>query len=96
MTVKEAAQRLGISVSTLYALARRGSIGHYRISSRPGTRGKVLFEERHLEDFLASVEQVPRAEPTPEAMPARPRRTSAARSIQEARRAVRVLQNIKT
>jgi excisionase family DNA binding protein len=47
LPVKEAARRLGISVSKLYQLAAGRRIGHYRIG------GKILFSEQDIAAFLS-------------------------------------------
>ena len=47
LTVKEAAQRLGISRSKLYTMAASREIAHYKIG------GKILFGEEQLQEFLA-------------------------------------------
>lgn len=77
---EEAARRLDVSVDTVYALVRRGAIGCYRIPSRKGARGAIRFEERHLDEFLVSVEKRPR--PEDEEAPRRAgRRRSAASDV---------------
>jgi len=43
----EAAARLGVSLRTLKRLVADGAIRHVRV------RGRVLFTERDLEDYLA-------------------------------------------
>jgi excisionase family DNA binding protein len=53
LNAKQAAARLGISLSLLYSLAAEGRIRHLRIG-RNGRRGKLLFAETDLEEFLAS------------------------------------------
>jgi excisionase family DNA binding protein len=44
LTVKEAAKRLGVSASLVYALCAAGEIAHSR-HGRPGRRGKVVISE---------------------------------------------------
>ncbi len=51
LSEKEAARWLGISRITLLRTRQAGRIGFYRIGTR------VLFEERHLREFLARVER---------------------------------------
>ena len=51
MTVHEAAEKLGISASTLYDMARQKKISHRRIGTG---RGRVLFTDEDLEEFLRS------------------------------------------
>ena len=61
--VKDAAKRLGISVSKLYQLAASRQIGHYRIG------GKILFAEQDITALLAgcrvSVAVTPAVTPIP-------------------------------
>lgn len=47
---KEAAERLGLSISTLERLKRKGKIGYCKQGWR------VLFLERHLAEYLESIE----------------------------------------
>lgn len=54
-SAKEAVELLGISRPTLSRLLRRNAIGHFRIGTR------TLFSSEHINAFLASVEQVPKA-----------------------------------
>jgi len=51
MTEDEAAKVLGISNATLYRLRRDRLISCYRV------RGRVMFAEAQLADYLARVEQ---------------------------------------
>jgi excisionase family DNA binding protein len=51
LSEKQAAERLGISRITLLRARKAGRIGYFKIGSR------VVYSERHLTDFLASVEQ---------------------------------------
>jgi excisionase family DNA binding protein len=48
---KTAAERLGLSLSKVYALLQTGDLAHYRID------GSILIDESHLKDFLAAHEQ---------------------------------------
>jgi excisionase family DNA binding protein len=48
MSVAEAAQRIGISVSKLYQLASARRITHYRVG------GKIVFFDADIEAYLAS------------------------------------------
>ncbi len=54
MTVKQAAERLEISVSLAYSLIEEGRITCRRIG-REGRRGKISIREEDLERFLESV-----------------------------------------
>lgn len=51
LSVNETAKRLGISTSSLYELARQRKISHCRIGVG---RGRLLFTEADIEDFLES------------------------------------------
>lgn len=46
LSVRDAAKRLGVSISKLYQLAAAKKIGHYRIG------GKILFSPQDVESFL--------------------------------------------
>ncbi|MGB9866742.1 MAG: helix-turn-helix domain-containing protein [Bacillota bacterium] len=54
-TVKEAAQALGVSESTIYWMVYRNEIPHRRIKAR-GTRGKgkILIPRAALEEWLGT------------------------------------------
>jgi excisionase family DNA binding protein len=60
-TVKETAERLGISPSKLYQLTSRKQIPHYRIG------GKILFSDEDIQAYLSSckVEQAGASKPKP-------------------------------
>lgn len=62
-SVKQAAERLSVSASKVYALANARKIGHYRIG------GKVLFDAADLDAYLATCRVAPQA-PTPPPPPA--------------------------
>ncbi len=64
-SVKQAAERLGVSASKVYALANARKIGHYRIG------GKVLFEGADLDAYLASCRVAVTASSSPLAPPPR-------------------------
>jgi excisionase family DNA binding protein len=51
MTVKEAAARLGISPSLVYALCEQKKLGHHRIGQR-GRRGKIIIMQVDIDRFL--------------------------------------------
>lgn len=46
MTVKEAAEYLGVSVDTIYRMARQGQIPHFRI------RSLYRFEKEFLDEWM--------------------------------------------
>ena len=54
---KEAAELLGIGLTTLDALRETGRIGFYQ--RRPGC--KVQFTQTHIDRYLQQVEQAPRS-----------------------------------
>lgn len=68
MTVEEAASRLGCKPGLIYKLCSAGRLGHLRVGFG---RGRVVIEERHLEEYRRSVEilalpsNVGRDEPVP-------------------------------
>jgi excisionase family DNA binding protein len=47
LTVKQAAQRLGVSASKLYGMVERREIAHYRLG-----RGKIFFSDEQIQAFL--------------------------------------------
>jgi hypothetical protein len=49
----EAAERAGVSRSTWWRECQAGRVGFYTI------RGRKVFGEHHISDYLASVEQKP-------------------------------------
>jgi len=53
LTVKQAAVRLGVSPSLVYALCGTGVIPHTR-HGRPGKRGCIRIEEAALESYRQS------------------------------------------
>lgn len=53
MTVKQAAERMGISESLVYELCACGSLPHVRIG-RPGSRGCIRLTEADIQEYLAS------------------------------------------
>ncbi len=46
LSVKDFADRLGLSRSKVYHLVKQKRIGHYRVE------GKIAFDERDMEEFL--------------------------------------------
>jgi excisionase family DNA binding protein len=53
MTVKAAAERMGISESLVYELCACGSLPHVRLG-RPGSRGCIRLTESDILEFLTS------------------------------------------
>jgi excisionase family DNA binding protein len=52
LTVKQAAERLGVRPSTVYTMVESGVIECHRIHSRPGTRGTIRFSEVQIQAHL--------------------------------------------
>ncbi|WP_157369389.1 helix-turn-helix domain-containing protein [Zavarzinella formosa] len=50
MTVKQAAGRIGVSVSLIYALCQEGIIAHAR-HGRKGKRGVIRIEDAEVERY---------------------------------------------
>jgi excisionase family DNA binding protein len=67
LTMKEAAERMGISTSLLYTLCRERRIEHIRIGVR-GRRGKVLIEPNAVDSFLRDATVRPEAPLSPVAL----------------------------
>ncbi len=61
LSPREAAMRLGISLSLVYQLCKDGQLEHYRLGSR-GKRGRIRIALSEVERFLA--ESVRRLQPT--------------------------------
>ena len=57
MTVQEAARRIGVSASLVYALVHEGVIPHTR-HGRPGKRGTIRITDEAIEEYIAACEQV--------------------------------------
>ena len=53
LSVREAAEHLGIAVSTVYDLVRQRKIGHHRVGTG---RGRILLSEQALSPYLGSHE----------------------------------------
>jgi excisionase family DNA binding protein len=53
MTVRQTAERIGISPSLVYELCRLGVIKHTR-HGRPGKRGCIRISEEAIAEYLAS------------------------------------------
>lgn len=52
LTRKEAAQKLGVSLSTLHALSREGTVQSYRL------RGQIRYKESEIEGALEQVKNL--------------------------------------
>lgn len=55
MTVKQAAERLEVSVATVYSLITAGRLRHYRIGNG---RGVIRIGEDHIAAYLNGAESV--------------------------------------
>ena len=55
MTEKEFAAAVGISVTTCWALRKKKKLPHFKVGRR------ILYSPDHVAQFLASVEQHPKA-----------------------------------
>ncbi len=67
LSVKQAAERAGVSVSLIYAWCAAGALKHSRFG-RPGRRGTIRVEENDLEAFLKDCQlevRLPAAPPQP-------------------------------
>jgi excisionase family DNA binding protein len=53
VTIKQAAERTGMSTSLLYQICAERRLPHFRLG-RDGKRGKILIEESDLDAFLAA------------------------------------------
>lgn len=54
LTVKQAAERIGVSESLIYAWVQSGSLPHYRLG-RSRKRGKIMIDPEDLAALLASM-----------------------------------------
>ncbi len=59
LTPKQAAERIGVSVSLVYQWCKDGLLEHLRLGGK-GKRGKVLIEPASLDRFLESCKQTPK------------------------------------
>lgn len=64
LTVKQAAEQVGISESLVYEWCAEGILPHYRFG-RKGRRGKILIDETEFEAFLAGCRQKARQDTAP-------------------------------
>ncbi len=70
LTVKTAAEKLGVSETLVYGWCASGQLVHLRLGGK-GKRGAIRIEEADLAAFLASCRQgeQPEIPPTPKAPP---------------------------
>jgi excisionase family DNA binding protein len=59
ITIKQAAERAGVSPALVYAWCEERRLAHYRLGAK-GKRGKILIEERDLDHFLEEQRVEPR------------------------------------
>jgi excisionase family DNA binding protein len=64
LTVKQAAERVGISESLIYEWCAEGVLPHYRFG-RKGRRGRILIDETEFAGFLAGCRQEVRQDTAP-------------------------------
>ena len=53
LSVKQAAERIGVSDSLIYAWCSAGQLVFFRFGCK-GKRGKLLIDEKDLDEFLAA------------------------------------------
>lgn len=73
LTPRQAAMRVGVSVSLVYQWVERRMLAHYRAGAQ-GRRGKILIAEADLEAFLSGLRVEGRQESVPAAKPAKVKR----------------------
>jgi excisionase family DNA binding protein len=56
LTVKQAANKIGISLSLVYELCRLGVLRHTR-HGKPGCRGTIRISEEAIAEYLATCER---------------------------------------
>ncbi len=62
LTVKQAAERAGVSTRLIYALCQEGRLAHVRVG-RLGRRGCIRIRENDLDTFLEGCRTEPPDEP---------------------------------
>jgi hypothetical protein len=55
LTEKQFARKVGISVTTCWALRKKNKLAHYKVGRR------IFYSPDHVRQFLESVEQHPKA-----------------------------------
>lgn len=70
LTVKQAAERAGVSLALIYGWCQAGVLAHHRLGL-PGKRGCIRIADDDLDGFLASQKREGRQE-TPPPAPRRP------------------------
>jgi Helix-turn-helix domain len=74
LTVKQAAERAGVSPGIAYQWIGASLLAHHRLG-RPGTRGAIRIAEGDLETFLQSCRVGVEQQCTPAPTPAKPQST---------------------
>ncbi len=64
MSVKDAAERAGVSPSLIYEWCDERRLAHYRVGGA-GKRGKIAIEQSDLDAFLATLKVEVGAAPAP-------------------------------
>ena len=54
LDVTQVANRLGVSVATVYALVASGQLAHHRIRTKKSSRGTIRISESELNAYLIS------------------------------------------
>lgn len=52
MTVKQVAERLRVTPSTVYAAVGQGLLQCHRVRTRPSSRGTIRITEDQIQDYL--------------------------------------------
>jgi excisionase family DNA binding protein len=66
LTVKSAAERVGVSAGLVYTWIESGVLTHYRVG-KPGRRGSIRIAETDLDAFMVTLKRgtVPEIQPLP-------------------------------
>jgi excisionase family DNA binding protein len=62
LTVADAAERAGVSISLVYQWVDERRLAHFRVGGR-GKRGKILISPRDLDGFMDSLKVEPPGDP---------------------------------
>jgi excisionase family DNA binding protein len=71
LSVKQAAQRAGVSLALMYQWCSAGLLPHHRLGA-PGKRGTIRISEADLAKYLDSCRRGGKPEAAPETTPAAP------------------------
>lgn len=61
LSVRQAAERIGVSAALVYGWVGAGLLAHYRLGGR-GKRGKILVDEADVAAFLVTRRVAPRSQ----------------------------------